>query len=472
MDERVEWQRISIDTSSIAGKELFPFPLTIMERFLVWDDSASYPKRFQIVVSCDGSLDVETWLQALKATLLRHPMLLARIDHYDRNWVFPEQSHIDFAVVDWASIEVPSKISPDRIADAISLRSNDANEDVSNLRMAVVKQPYGISLAFDVYHPACDGLGMRMLIEDVTSYYNALMQNDESLCRWKNLEPSRLLDRGDLPAPKEKEGTRKTSLWEKLVHAYHFHFRPPSPIYRGKSTNETACQLQFRSCELNFEQNTELRDFFLKHSINANEWATYCLLETIRDCQLERSSKQSRARITIPIDLRVWDDLRLSGCNKIGFAFVVSPNDRTSKQATLQNVKVQFEMIRTLCLGSDFVRIFQPFQNIGGFVRAVMRRLPCLATAVLTNLGDVTARQRKGRQSAGGRSSSGDLRLKSIHGWPPIRQGTQIGVGLCRYDQQLSIAAVFDGAALATSDIDLIFNRFVSKFQSGSSELA
>jgi hypothetical protein len=284
-----------------------------------------------------------------------------------------------------------------------------------------------------------------------------------------------LLVRGELPAPKEKDGTRKTSLWEKIVHAYHFHFRPPSPIHHREAhslSNSKNSQLVFRSRELDFELDTELREFFLRQSINANEWATFCLLETVREYQLEKQTKLSRARITVPIDLRVWDDLRLSACNKIGFAFVVSPDNRTSRQSTLESIKQQFEMIRTLCLGADFVRLFQPFQNVGWFVRSVMNRLPCLATAVLTNLGDVTARQRKGRQSAGGRSTAGDLRLKSIHGWPPIRRGTQIGIGLCRYDQRLSIAGVFDGATLSTDEIDLIFDRFVNNFQSGSKTLA
>ncbi len=462
MDDPIQWQRIAIDRNKLEGLDCFPLQLTAMEKFFVWDEQPSYPKRFQIVVDCDGVLSGDQWIVALSETIYRHPMLVATIRDTDREWILPTSPAFEVAFIDSHSIEATAS-SPSMIADLLSKSSCRSGAIASNLRVAVVQGSDSTVLAFDVLHAACDGLGMRVFIEDATTRYNAIVQEDESLQRWKRLDYDRLKHRNECPEYGQQSDMRATTLREKLVHAYHFHFRGPYPVKSVQDKSARKHPLTFRSRELCDETTSTMREYLTNQSAGINEWAAKCILESISEWQKRSQLKALRSRLMVPIDLRVWEDLRLSACNKIGFAFVVNePNSANVDAGLLASCKIQFEAIKKLCLGADFVRMFDGAKRFGWLVRMILQRSNCLATAVLTNLGDVTARQRKGR-TVDKRSASGDLRLRAIYGWPPIRKGTQVGLGICRYDQRISIACVMDGYAFTEDEADEFFELLISK---------
>ncbi len=478
MVSSLQWKRVTVVRERIEGHELFPLPLTVMERFLTWDDLPNYPKRFQIVMSLDGTLDPQAWKQSLDEAMLRHPMLLATIGDYDQRWEMPESPSYQVAWVDrqdqsQSPDNIDSKIhdDPAQVASLLAKIERQATSDsIANFRIAIIQNVTTTCIAFDVQHSACDGLGMRVLIEDLTARYDSLVEGNGENHRWRTLDQNRLLNRGECPAAKADASNRSSTWWEKLVHAYHFHFRGPAPLRRfGKRQRKLADSqsresLIFRCRDLDLETMHQLRDNFIDNSIHVNEWAIAAFLETANEFKNREGSKRHRLRVSIPIDMRIRADVRLSATNKIGFAFIVSDQKLSGGGlALIASVKQQMEMIRKLNLGNDFVNLFQIAKNLGTVARAVMSWPISFATSVVTNLGDVTARQRRDKRDSHGRSTAGDLKLHALYGWPPIRPGTQMGIGLCRYNQRLSVSVVFDGWVFTEAEVDRLFEDYVSR---------
>ncbi len=465
MSKRILWQQVEVSRSDIHGCDVFPLPLTIMEKFFIWDQSIQYPKRFQIIVECEGTINEEAWLQALKIAVARHPMLVANIDGNDQRWSLDGQLYFKVGFVDWRHKSDDCNVAT--VARWISEAAVTENSQIpqTNLCVAVIHLANRMFLAFDVYHPCCDGLGMRIFIEDATSGYNSLVSTDGVEPRWKKLDAELLKKRHECPEPRVKDETRKTSIKEKISNAWHFHVLTPKPIAPTTQAAQ-APSLDFKMFEIDMDEVDSLRNSMVNRSIQINEWAISCLMIQIQNWQRKNGGNSERIRIMLPIDLRVWDDLRLPACNKIGFAFLVNDSKTTMKaDNVVDDVRRQLEWIRKLCIGSDFVRIFEPFSRLGWFVRWMMKRTKCFSTAVVTNLGDVTARQRKGRTESSKQSSAGDLRLLGIYGWPPLRPGTQCGIGICRYDKKLSLSAVFDRAAFTAEQSDEFFEEYIKLFR-------
>jgi NRPS condensation-like uncharacterized protein len=504
MVDSIRWQRVAIDRSAIEGLDQFPLTLTAIERFFIWDHSAAYPKRFHIVVEFNGMIDDDKLITALAKAACRHPMLLAEVERYDRRWFIPQNPFIEVSINNFflphaggsesrqaeerrqalracTSPFTPLGGSSDsegratnfnaaQLASLVSIDSarNETTQPAAGARIAVFKQHGSTSIVFEADHAVTDGLGYRMYVEDAMSCYSALANDDESLQRWRALQPERLQHRGECPEPKAEDKTRDTTLREKLIHAFHFHFLHPFGVrYRDCHKDRTARSLEFRSFDFDLEGHTELKDYFKRDEVSLDEWSIANLIATIEAWQQKTQGRSKRIRISLPINLRTWKDMRLSASNKIGFAFVVSPGKSANCFNDLMNsVAQQLEMIRELCLGRDLVRLLEGFQFLGGVIRFVMARLRSLATAVITNVGDLTARQRKSRDDADDKTRIGGMKLNAIYCWPPIRRGTQIGIGLCRFDRRLSVGSLFDRTKLSEADIDELFQGYVDRLSS------
>ena len=469
MADRIVWETVPIDHATILGAEEFPLTTTVIERFLVWDDSPQYPKRFQIMMDFSGTIERQHWLDAIRVAIVRHPLLLAQIINDDRTWNLPSQPFVQLA---WQTIQSDSgeRIDVNRLAQQVcESQQLEPTSAVANLRIFVAQAVEQVAIVLDVFHPASDGLGARAFVEDMTAAYDWLCSDKAFELRWRKIDASRMQHRGDTLPTKNDPTSRKTTLWEKVTHGFDFHFRGPAALVRKRrvkaitAERSSPIKLIHRSEVLDLNRLQKLKQKLLHEKVDLNALALTALLCTCDDFKLDAGSNRHRLRISVPIDMRVRHDVRAGAMNKIGFAFVIADRQAChDSDDLLGKVQMQVDAIRQLNLGNDFIYLFRSVRNFGWAVRRILQLPICFATAVLTNLGDVTARQRQIR-AASGQSTIGSLQLQSIIGWPPLRPNTQFGVGLCKFDHCLSIAMIFDGSVLTTQQIDALSKNFIGR---------
>ncbi len=327
----------------------------------------------------------------------------------------------------------------------------------------------GMELVIEVHHAVSDGLGGRALVRDwLRIYHDLATQGSNQNIRESNLDPKRLLDRGRFERTPPGPAIRSTSTWEKLVHAWHFHVLGPHRIplqsystpqslslpaneqAMASSTNDVVLDkgIEFRTLQLSSERTTRLSQVIADAEWSLNEFLVGTALHAIyrwnADHQAGHGSR--RVRILIPTNHRNKYDLKTPAANRIGFGFVSArQSNLTSLADSLHHGAMQARMIQELQLGLDFVEAFSWASKLEWPTRTIMSMPRSLASAVVTNLGDLAKLAKRLIKLENGRVYVGDkLEMTGIFGVPPIRQGTPIGIGACHVGDRLCIAIQCD----------------------------
>jgi hypothetical protein len=439
-------------------------PLVPMEQFMLWDDSPAYPKRFRVVNELRGEVDVAKLDEAIAKILPRHPLLLAQIDLSTPcpTWVLPERPHLR-----WVWGHEDWQVCPDEF-----LRDKPGT---GNLRIWGGGRDGRAHLTFEVHHAACDGLGLRQLVGDLFRYYDYLHHAPSSAGRPSpsliRLEPERLRGRGIFQRPAPDENSRPTSLWEKLTQAYDFHCRGPVPLFRSSrpslATPPPLAHHYLRE-QLDPAATQQLISVWNKYgdaSSTLNDRAIARLLEVMAEWN-ERSGRthpKQRLRVMMPVDLRSHADGRLPAANRLGFGFVISDLASCRNPEGLGNsVSAQTRAIRRLSLGLDFLEIFGLLAASPRLARWIVQQPRCMASAVLTNLGDVSRRHRRALLDQSRPLRIGNLELESVVGFPPLRPKTHLGLGLCRSPRGLTVGLIADASHFSMEECQDLLKRFLN----------
>ncbi len=96
----MSFSNLVISSKDVLGANLFPMPLVAMERFMLWDDTARYPKTYRVSMCFEGQVDEDLLLTSLRMALENHPMLCVSLDsnrHSPLRWYLPDQIKIQVA---------------------------------------------------------------------------------------------------------------------------------------------------------------------------------------------------------------------------------------------------------------------------------------------------------------------------------------------------------------------------------------
>lgn len=456
-------REIPLDSAHIEGRAYFPLPLVPMEQFMLWDDSPAFPKRFRVVTEFRGEVDVAKLDEAIAKSILRHPLLLAQIDlsSVPPAWVLPEHPRIR-----WVWGEEAWQVCP----AALTRQATDSG----NLRIWGGAKDGKAHLTFEVHHAACDGLGLRQFVGDILRYYDFLhhtpSQTSHTTPTLTRLEPERLRHRGVFKRPGPDGNSRPTSLWEKLTQAYDFHCRGPVPLSGTLGKHPASRPPQphhYLRQQLDPEATQRLLLAWEKYgdaSSTVNDRAIARLLDVMAEWNLRagRAPLTQRLRVMMPVDLRNHADGRLPAANRLGFGFLISDLASCRDPAGLgRSISAQTQAIRRLSLGFDFLEIFGFLAASPRLARWIVQRPRCMATAVLTNLGDVSRRHRKVLIDQSAPLRIGNLELESVVGFPPLRPKTHLGVGLCRSARGLTVGLVADAQHFTEEDCQELLGRFL-----------
>jgi hypothetical protein len=178
-------------------------------------------------------------------------------------------------------------------------------------------------------------------------------------------------------------------------------------------------------------------------------------------------------RINIPTNLRRREDLAMPAANVMSFTFV----DRHARQcrnhqALLQSIRVETEAIKQGRLGLYFIAQLALMAGIPGVMPLVLGRHRCLATAVLTNVGDLARLFSSQFPQRAGKLVIGNLVLESLSGTPPLRPQTRLGVGVITYAGQMSLSLLADRHHFTQEQSRRFLNAYVARVRQSLATIA
>jgi hypothetical protein len=433
---------VNPETSSLAEGTLpESIPLTPFELFMVEGDRhADYPVTLYAEMEFEGIVDVAAMRQAANLAARRSPLLLSRltVEEGVRVWKPGAFEEIFFSEATSDQPDLPPRIDLTREPGLRMLYSTWQDEGAGR---SFIRMQY--------HHACCDGQGARRFIIDTLSAYHRLLSGDDTL-KMDRLDYDRLLERGTFP---ERKDHRRTTTREKIRYAWGFHFQPPNAV----AVPHTSCPDDGKSgprptviIRHNFSRSDA--ESVLAQAAECeeslNDIATALLFRTLarwnekyarpRDCR--------RLRVLVPIDLRTPGDARLPSANRLGFGFLSRQfEDCLDVSSLVPDVREQMNLVKDQQLARDFVDGLVVFQTAPWLARWTQRWPECMATALLTNLGDPWRRfRRRFARNDDGRLRFGNLTPGPIYCIPPLRRGTRVGVGVAHDSHWMTVSLQAD----------------------------
>ncbi len=475
---------IAIDPELIESKGLFPLPLVAMEHFWIWDDVPLHPKRFRVVIELSGIVNVPRMERSIAIAAVRHPLLFSIIESKasSRQWIIPKEPRVGWR---WNSGPWQESPFPDEWNLAVE----------GGLRIWGSQNGDAAEMSFETHHASSDALGLRQFLRDIFVAYDQLTKEPNRQPELPTLTYERLKERGVFSRPAPTEDTRSTTTWEKIVGAYHFHFKGPVPLaipkFSSKARAATASRHHYfrhtfsRDETDHIEQkHTEIAlKIFAAKSLGEGDspeiLSSHDTLSTLNDAAITRMMQvltswnaehcptppRQRFRIMIPTDLRTLRDSRSPASNRLGFGFVVATqNDCGDFAKLLSSIRLQTQAIRKYRLGLDFVEIFGLLAKQPRIAEWLIRLPRCLATAVLTNMGDSFGRFRKLFEVVDGKFKVGDFFVESFAGYPPLRHKTLLGIGMSRCAGRLTMGVIVDGEKFSYDQAEKLYRLWIQSW--------
>ena len=259
-----------------------------------------------------------------------------------------------------------------------------------------------------------------------------------------------------------------------VIGTAKFFWEKPRPIAapRQESTaagdpNVTdAPESQFVMQEIPPQEVGELRRRGAESQATLNDLLIRDLFLHIRRWNVEHGDhKRQRLRVMMPTNLRIRGDEVMPAANVLSFAFLTRPQRALeSPQKLLDGIRQETAAIRKYRLGLYFVGGLAITQSVQRWLpMRLNRQQRCLATSLLTNLGDPVKRFAARFPRDQGRIVCGNLILDRLSSTPPLFPLTRAAITIQTYANRLTIGARCDPHYFTPADAREFLNGFVGQ---------
>lgn len=419
---------------SDAAPTPFPLPLTPFESFMLLDVRPGYSLTYFIELVFEGSPRRSALERAIRMAVARNGMLEACVEGPPSRWAWVRSTRP--VPIEWAVEDGGSEPS---FPDGIDLRTEPG------LRVRIVERDDGASVWLQLHHASTDGQGARRFIFDLLTGYARECAADAPEPDWDPLDPSILPRRSEVRRP----DTEGLGWWGGIREAWKLCLRSAVPLAAPSPESPSHENHPPRILQSHFddEQTQRLRERARQQGARLNDVALGLLFDTMARWNVARddSARKRFLRILIPTDLRDKRDAQLPASNRLGFAFMTRPVSACEDwDNLLPGITSEMEFVNRHRPGWDFLHYLGLARRVPGLLETLLKRMPCFATAVLTNLHDPGRWLRRRFPSDNGNLQVGDIRLTRVSAVPPVRPGTRVGVGLCRFGGRLTISILYD----------------------------
>ena len=428
-------------------------PFVGFEHFMYADDRPSHPMTFWLRVTARGQVEAERFGQAVRDTLKRHPLLAARIDGAASEplqrlaWVAaPELKPL----VDIAPAGAPLAHSPLDPTRALPFR-------------VYVRQ--GVEEAkiwLEMHHAACDGLGAMRFLEDLLALYAGADDKSVSL---RPLDAALLADRGRFHLT---PGERLQRLPRDLSRAALFFRNVADPLAsRGPGSGVGIHKPSVQTRELASVEVRRLKAATRQTGGTVNDLLLRDLFLAVDEWN-RTVGERRRIRLAMPISMRRFEDQEMPAANVVSMCFL----DRQGKllddpAALLASIVSETRSLKAHAMGHALLMVIGCFaRRRRGLTWLLTPRLGrrCLASAVLSNLGEPLRSARLPRNDLGELKAHG-LVITRVELLPPVRPSTAAALGVVTYAGRMALSLHFDAAALAPEEADSLLDAFVARLR-------
>jgi hypothetical protein len=455
-----------------ADAGLFPLPLVPFEKYLLFDDRPAYPMTYCLEFDFRGEFDRPAFEAALPDALGRHPLLSAHVQRVRSKglcWVDAAGAR---PPLDWNVTGVSLSCPGD---EGIDLRRE------VGLRLWV-RQAYGHSrLTIQVHHACADGIGGLQFVGDLLTAYAIHATADGNAPKLVPLDATALRDRGrfDVRLP---ESLSQWQIFKATApETMRFLTRRPTPlaIPRGTSPSSALCPLRSAYsfagiCSHTFdaEQTEALRAVAVRFGATLNDVLLRDAFLIVDDWNRlhDPSACTPWLRINMPTNLRGRRAHRMPAANVMGYALLTRrAADCRDPAALLDGIRRETDVIRRWSVGLMFIDGLKVTSRIPGLLRFMTRRRRCLASLVLSNLGDPSRHFRTRPRDADGRIVAGNVVFERMTGTPPLRPLTRASMLSSCYAGELTVSLRCDPETFTVADAQSLLAEYVECLQETAS---
>ena len=444
-----------------------PLHLAPIDDFFRLDDTADYPMAFTSHLKFSGEIQRVPFERALVEALSRHPLL--------RSLIKPAKAGKPC----WVSAgDLMPKIYWGNLGDEFKFESTeriDLTEEVG-LRIWIHTDDDKSEILLQFHHACCDGTGAYRFIGDLLAEYGIQTTFDEADAPVVELCDSSLLrDRRGKMAGSAITGSNSQSIRRALEHMFGVFFRKISPLSlprrNAKSDNAAISRderIPYPGIVTRVFPKSEykaLRDAASSVGAMFNDLLLAEMFGAMRDWNRACGvTKKQRLRIMMPNDLRGKDDITMPAANMTAYTFITRSTDECDDQAALlKSLRDETLLIKRDQSGKRFVDAIMLGQRVPGLVKWLIGRNRCLATVILSNVGDPSRRFLARFPREGGKVRCGNVRLDSISGVPPLRPLSRSTLSIVTYGREFAINVRCDPNTFTLDDANKFLDMFAAR---------
>lgn len=433
--------------------DLFPLPCTPFERFMLLDDRPEYPMTCTVEMSLDGRIDDRLLRTALADVLPRHPLLTACVSRQSRHW-------------NW----IPSARLPELVTEAPGADTSGRLHQPLNLfrepGLRLLLQPRGESarLLVQFHHACADGSGLFTFLLEWFAAYGRMQNAGMIPDPLPPADQNQLIDRARIPSVRPPVSARERC--QALLRRIRIALASTEPLANTPAATGSARQPSSPPGVLD----TRLPpDSFhsLKSAVRStggtlNDWLLAALLRTCMEWNNRQRPERGRRwmRIMIPVDLRE-DRPGGTAANLVSYKFVSRLiGDSLDWPSLLDGITREMAIVRKYRTTAHLEWLRRLFRIPAAAVWMI-RRDSCMATAVLSSLGKLTAGFGTLLPHVDDRFHAGEMILSEIRVAPPKRPGTHFAAVTYQYANEFRIVAREDGQPLTGP----ILQEFLQQFR-------
>lgn len=438
-----------------ARRELFPLPLSSIERLHLHDDWPEFPNQIFARVRLRGELQPELARQALLVATRRHVWNQAVARRRSGGRWFWEQDSASQPEFVWSDSEELSRF------ERLDLTRGPV------CRLVGRRLPAGCELTFQVHHAVADGLGGLQYLRDWLVIYDNLVAGSAPERGLGQLDPERLLGRNRLGLLKPRY---LLNIWRQaigLFGASKFLFRRFATIAGHPPLEDRAAippadeaWPHYRAVAWAEEELAGLRARLRRAGITLNDWLLAGVFHTLDQWHEEQFGRKLEgwSRLIVPINLRTAEDRLLPAANRASLVQLDRrPQVEPDQLGLARGISYELGLIRDWQLDRMFLLLVRGMSISDAWLRSAVGRRQPRATSMLTNLGKPLLRL--GLPLEGGKVLAGGLRLEELDVVGPIRFRMPLSFAVAEYGGQLRLTAHFDSRRLQAERVEQLLDR-------------